>query len=229
MFLSLLTFALGVPLYCIGTTEGCKGFNEVAGDIDKYEGTDPINFVGDEQSRSFTITPKASTKGLLTMQKHSGTIEIATPDYFVFVKDNVDLALKLHGTAEYQKKIAGLNLIELAQALYVAAGETEPGITSIEVEIPKYDDLKEVYVFVCKKGFKIPSITLKDKKSEQKTKTITIEGEIKMEIDIAYVEIKSGLSTGAIAGIAVACVVIVAGAIVGIVFLVRRKKSRIIA
>lgn len=231
MFLALLAFALGDLTYCIGTSVGCKGFNEVVGDIDKYEGTDNIIFVGDGQSRSFTITPKSSTRGHLIMQKHSGTIEIATPDYYVDVIDNTELALKVHGTAEYQKKIASLSGLEFVQALYVLATGTEHGITCIEVEIPKYDDLKEVYVFACIKGLKIPSISLKDKKSEMKTKTIEIEMQegAKTEIDIAYVEVKSGLSTGAIAGISVACVVVVAGALVGIVFLVRHKKSRIIA
>lgn len=80
-------------------------------------------------------------------------------------------------------------------------------------------------------GFKVPTISVSGEKKKYKQKTKEIDmPQSKMlseesKINLIYYEVKSQLSPGAIAGIAIACVVVVAAIAVGVFFLVKKQKG----
>lgn len=202
--------------------------NEAEKFINEFNG-DALILAGYGTEVSMAISPKPTLTAIL-VSTLSGTLSIKRERCYVIPESNNKLNLKI--TTSGQKNMMDLDDNKKVSMPAVILMEKSSGIESIDIKFTDLKDVKEFDMITYPDGVTLPKINPKcdGYKFSMKSRDITSDygdGTGK-KLMMGYYEIKPALSGGAIAGIVIACVAVVAGSVVGAVFTIRYRKSKII-
>lgn len=209
---------------CIGDSKGCLPVDEAVKIADQTV-AEFFHLTGDLTDRSIVITPKQTMK-YMSINSFKGTVQVKKNDLLYVIEGNKDLTLKIQGTGTFQKERETIE-----DKTYVQLFVPNHGLKQADFTFYEVGDVKEIYVAVyLPNGIELPKITGTGdgKKYTLKTKdyVITNSRKLKEETEtykVAYFEVSNMLSGGAIAGIVIACIVVVAGIAVGVFFVLKNK------
>lgn len=210
---------------CLGSDKDCVSPDEAIDIASKTTAT-YFDFVGDLVERKIEITPKESMK-ILSVVSCKGTISVKRNDVVMYLDGNQNLNLKLQGTGKFQRE----NTPEERSLCILVDNH---GVDKVDFTFSDVGDVKEIYVALYDDtaGFVLPKFSASGDKKKYKLKTmdfvITESSKLKGDTTnpkVAYFEVSNGLSGGAIAGIVIACIVVVAGIAIGVFFVLKNKSK----
>lgn len=217
---------IGENIQVLSIAEAQKLINEYDGDVEL------IQIIGNSKEISMSLNLKEKVHALV-LSGLSGTLTVNSKKIGLAVSSNKNLKLKITTSAQNTK--LSLDGPEVTCPLLVAM-DSEIGVDTVDVEFTDLKDVKTYDLISYPEGAKLPTINptgkgysfdLKTKDAPAELVSSIYDGESTIKVFLNYYEIKSSLSAGAIAGIAIACVVVVAGIVVGIVFAIKHKKGKV--